>query len=77
MENDASFAASSGKNSRRKSSVNKRLLLLKEQDEELQNGAQSSIFESHSKKASSALRCLHENENDGVSGNAPRKATKK
>ena len=81
LENDASFAASSvsGKNSRRKSSV-MRMQTLRDQDDEMLSNSgdhmlQGNLFESHSKKASSALRCLHDNENDGKSGNAPRKAT--
>ena len=71
-ENDADFAAfSSGKNSRRKSSIIKSQMQA-DFDDDYDVG--KNVFESHSKKASSTLRCLQDNET-GVSSNAPRKPT--
>jgi len=82
-END--FAYSSGKNSRRKSSV-VRAQLMREHDEEAYfNGAlalragsdtKQHLFESNSKKASSAMRCLYDNETDGICNNAPKKGAR-
>jgi len=84
-ENDFSAAFSSGKNSRRKSSVI-RAQLMREQHEEdgfMSNMRQGSdakrhLFESNQKKASSTLRCLFDNEteNGGYSSNAPRKGAR-
>lgn len=79
-END--FTISPGKNSRRKSSA-MRAHLLRDLDDDSYYGAHRNgdnqrhqIFESHTKKASSALRCLHDNETDGISSNAPRKSAR-
>lgn len=79
-END--FILSSGKNSRRKSSVMRSQLLRDHGDETSfygsgnfhANNNRRSIFESNTKQASSALRCLKENEMDGISSNAPAKS---
>lgn len=87
-ENDFAYSQSSGKNSRRKSSVVRAAALLRDHqnDEEAYfNGAlalransdaNQHLFESNSKKASSALRCLYDNETDGVSNNAPKKGAR-
>jgi len=70
LENDVVFAYSSGKNSRKNISV--------VHNQIKDNFENRNLFESHSKNASSALRCLmQDNENDGSCGNAPRKSTKR
>ena len=80
-ENDASLACSSGKNSRRKSSVKRQQYFTEDGNFDqsfLKNDGNGSscrnLFDSVSKKASSTLRCLQENDMDGVTGNAPRKS---